>query len=255
VEPASTPAIVIGVKDYGESDKIVTFYSLSRGRMAGIAKGAKRSLKRFVNKLELFSLLELFFSDSRSSSLVRLDQADLLDPFPALRENYDRYTAAALICELTFHWTRENDPDPNLFSLLAWSLKNIEDLKRPAPWGVVLFQIKMLTLLGYQPDLNGCTECGSLSPRKAPYRFSSARNGLVCTPCARPDNRFETACLPISLSTSRFLHKAQEMDTSMLPRLRFSREAVEESIALLRSYSSTILQRDINSWDQLVKTK
>ena len=47
-------AIVLRVNDLGESDKIVTFYSKQEGKLAGIAKGAKKSKKRFSNKLEIF---------------------------------------------------------------------------------------------------------------------------------------------------------------------------------------------------------
>ena len=56
-------AIVLKVNDLGESDKIVTFYSKQAGKIAGIAKGAKRSKKRFSNKLEMFSLLEVQYDD------------------------------------------------------------------------------------------------------------------------------------------------------------------------------------------------
>ena len=83
MESVRTPAIVLQIKRYGESDKIVTFYTKKRGKMSGIAKGASRSLKRFLNKLELFSELEIHFVDSRISSLVRIEQAELIKPFPA----------------------------------------------------------------------------------------------------------------------------------------------------------------------------
>jgi DNA repair protein RecO (recombination protein O) len=253
MEPCRTPAVVIDVKDYGESDKIVNFYSLLRGRMCGIAKGAKRSLKRFVNKLELFTLLEIHFTDSRTSTLVRIDQAEPLAYFPALRASYERYTAATVLCELVLHWTRENDADPRLFELLRWGLGNLEDLQRPPIWGVILFQIKLLTLLGFQPDLSGCAGCGRLNPELAPYRFRLARGGLLCSPCsqvARPDDR---QGLIISLSTAQLLKKGQELETAKLARLRFSPHEVQQATAFLQAYGNHILQREIQSWEQLVR--
>ncbi|MBW2467420.1 MAG: recombination protein O N-terminal domain-containing protein [Deltaproteobacteria bacterium] len=36
-------AVVLKVDDLGESDLIVTFYSKQAGKIAGIARGAKRS--------------------------------------------------------------------------------------------------------------------------------------------------------------------------------------------------------------------
>ena len=49
-----TEAIVLRCLDYGESDRIVTFYTRDYGKLRGIAKGARRSRKRFANALELF---------------------------------------------------------------------------------------------------------------------------------------------------------------------------------------------------------
>ena len=57
--PTRTRGIILRVNDYGESDKLVTFFSPDIGKATAIAKGAKRSQHRFVNKLELFTLLLL----------------------------------------------------------------------------------------------------------------------------------------------------------------------------------------------------
>ena len=58
-------AIVLRSIDYGESDRIVTFYTADFGKVKGIAKGAKRSSKRFANTLESFSRLQLLFSHNQ----------------------------------------------------------------------------------------------------------------------------------------------------------------------------------------------
>lgn len=254
MEPARTAALVIDVKDYGEADKIVTFFSLSRGRMSGIAKGAKRSLKRFVNKLELFTLLEIHFTDSRSSSLVRLDQAELLAHFPLLRSDYARYSGGVLLCELVLQWTRENDPDPALFELLHWGLTCLADPERPLLWVAVIFQLKLFTLLGYQPQFAGCSSCGKLSPDLAPFRFRPSLSGLLCAKCS-PSHRPEgtQAGLPVALSTIKLLQKAQELASDKLSRLRFSPREEREAAQLLRAYGDNILQQETLAWEQLLR--
>lgn len=254
MKSGKTPAVVIEVRSYGESDKIVTFYSKNRGRMSGIAKGAQRSLKRFVNKLELFSHLEILYTEGRSSSLVRIDQAELLNPRPLIRNNYDRYTAATLICELILLWTREDDPDDQIYTLLNWTLLNLDNPDRSTAWLIILFNIKLLTLLGYQPNLAGCSECDTLAPNHGPYRLTPAMNGLLCSRCAGSTTTTPRPPGPLfSLGTARILHRAQEMPLEMVNRLHFSPSVVEEALAMLKNYSSTILQRDVSSWDFLVK--
>ena len=245
-----TLAVVLQVTDHGDADKIVTCYSASLGKLSGIAKGAKRSKKRLVNKLELFSLLDLSYAESRTSSLMRIDQAELLHSFPTLRNDYGRYTAATLLCEQMLQWTREHDADPGLFALIRWALTSLEQGQPPFAT-VILFEIRMLDLLGYRPNLAGCLQCGTLTPARRPYHFSTSRSGLVCKTCNR---EAEHGQVPVSLETARLLHAAQHMAGHKLDRLHFSPEAVRESITLLRRYNHHLLQRESNSWPHFLAT-
>ena len=68
----TTHAIVTHSFNYGESDKIVTFFTKDFGKVKGIAKGARRSKKRFQNALDLFSHLRLIFFDREGMGLVRV---------------------------------------------------------------------------------------------------------------------------------------------------------------------------------------
>jgi len=239
-----TLAVVLQVMDHGDADKIVTCYSQELGKLAAIAKGAKRSKKRFVNKLEPFSLLDLSYEESRTSSLMRLDQAELISAFPTLRREYNRYTAASLLCEQMLQWTREHDADPDLFTLLRWALTCLEQGQPPFAT-VILFEIRMLDLLGYKPNLSGCLRCGQLAPARRPYHFSTSRSGLICKTCNRET---EHGQVPVSLETAKLLHAAQQLDGNKLDRLHFSAEAIRESLTLLRRYDHHLLQREINSW-------
>ncbi len=242
--PCRSIAVVLHVRDHGESDKIVTCYCPLIGKLTGIAKGAKRSKKRFLNKLEIFSLLEIHFTTGDRSSLVRIDQADLLAPFANLRAHYDRYGAATLLCELLLHWTRENDGEEELFRLLVWAMESLNQ-GAAIRQTVILFQIKLLDLLGYRPHLSGCIGCGRENNTRDPYRFSSSRGGLLCGRCAH-----ETAAshVPLSLGTAKLLHRAQSLPREKLARLQFSDASASEAMTLLKRYHSDLLQREIHSW-------
>lgn len=245
--PERSQAIVLKVSEHGESDKIVTCYCPTIGKLTGIAKGAKRSKKRFVNKLEIFSLLEIHFTPGDRSSLVRIDQADLLSAFPNLRSHYHRYNNASLLCELILHWTTENDGDENIFRLLIWALQRLNQ-GEPLTRTVILFQIKLFDLLGYRPHLAGCINCNCHDHHGAPYRFSTSRGGLVCRRCHRET---VAAHSPISLNTAKLLHKAQTMPHNKISRLQFSPSSTREAMALLKRYNSDLLQREIISWRAL----
>ncbi|MEA1933502.1 MAG: DNA repair protein RecO [Thermodesulfobacteriota bacterium] len=242
--PDQTYAVVLKVTDHGESDKIVTFCSPIRGKLTGIAKGAKRSKKRFVNKLEIFSHLNITYVENGRSTLLRIDQAELILSFPSLRKNYKRYTAASLICEQMLYWIKENDGDKELFELLIWALESLENGKSVVGT-VILFHIRMFTILGFQPRISGCIHCGRADHEGAPYRFNMGRSDLICKKCGSDAGVQGTL---ISINTVKLLEKAQELPLHKLGRLKFSTGPAKEAIALLKGYGRHLLQRETHSW-------
>ncbi len=246
LDPRHTAAVVLKVSDYGESDKIVTFYTQSFGKLACIAKGAKRSKKRFVNKLELFSLLQIIF-DNKGSSLARIDEAELIRIYPLLREDYTRYAAATLICEILLNWTKEYDEDERLFTLLLWTLNALNSSTETIRT-LILFHIKLFDILGYRPDLSVCSICGMPPAGREKIRFSISGSCIICSKCSKHKGSAE---IPVSLSTLKLMQKTQDLPLTKLSRLCFSQTSSKEATNIVRQYSSYLLQRDIQSWNFL----
>jgi DNA repair protein RecO (recombination protein O) len=241
-------AVVLRVGDLGESDKIVTFYSRENGKVAGIAKGAKKSKKRFSNKLEIFSLLDILYADRSRSGLVRIIEAELLHPFMNLRENYDRYVGAASVCELIYYWSRDYDADSNVFDLLLWALQNF-DKGESSRVVLIFFQIKLYTLLGYKLNLSGCIKCGITGPAGKPYLFHPGRHGLLCRKCRSSSASNET--ISLSMSTIKLLEHAQGLPMEKLGRLRFSDGSIREALLLFKIYGQYLLQKEIRAFNFL----
>jgi len=245
-------AIVLRVHDLGESDKIVTFYSKQDGKLAGIAKGAKKSKKRFSNKLEIFSLLQVFYNErSRArTGLFRIDEAELLNPFMSLRQNYDRYVSGVLACELVYCWARDYDPDKNIFNLLLWILQSLDKGSSPRV-SQIFFQVKLYTFLGYKLYLEACIKCGNTNQSGMPYVFHPARHGLICRNCSsEPVSRDD---IPLAINTIKLLQHAQELPLEKLERFRFSDASIREALQLFKIYGHHLLQREIAAWKFLGK--
>lgn len=236
-----TPGVVIHLTDYGEADKIVTFYSPNLGQWTGIAKGAKRSSKRFVNKLELFSLLDIDYSDHYSLPII--NQAELTQSHLPLRQNYQAYTTATLVCDLFRSWTHLNDHDQELFSWLVWVLARLcQEQERLE--GLVLFLVKFYSRLGYQPDLSACASCGLLEGAGSPFRFRASHGTILCRRC-HPS----LSAPPLSISTVKLLSRALTLPMDKLDRLRFTEASTREALALFKEYDRTLLDRESPSWN------
>jgi len=239
-------AVVLKVGDLGEADKIVTFYSKQTGKLAGIAKSAKKSKKRFSNKLEIFSLLEVLYDDRSRSGLVRIVEAELLAPFISLRENYDRYVGAALACELIYYWSKDYDADRNIFNLLVWALQNV-DKGKSSRIVLIFFQVKLYTLLGYKLHLSSCIKCGIAEQAGKPYVFHPGRHGLLCRNCS--PSLISREMVSLSMNTIKLLQHAQDLPMEKIERLRFSDASIREALLLFRAYGQYLLQREIKAWN------
>ena len=147
-----TPAVVLKAKPYGESDKIVSFLTEKHGKITGIAKGAKRSRKRFVNSLEPFSLVNLRFYERPQSSLVFIFSSDLLFGFPKLVTSLDKISFASYLVEITDGLIRERDEEPRIFQHLKDGLGYLNENDASLRF-LTSFELKLLSLAGYHPFL------------------------------------------------------------------------------------------------------
>jgi DNA repair protein RecO (recombination protein O) len=50
----TTEAIVVGGYDLGEADRILVFYSRTKGKVRAVAEGARRIRSRFGGNVQLF---------------------------------------------------------------------------------------------------------------------------------------------------------------------------------------------------------
>src|SRR5258707_12429709 len=127
-----TRAVVIGRRAFGESDRLVDFYTREYGKVRGIARAARRPRSRFGSALELFTLGELVFFDGGRSELVQVDHFDIVRPFARLREDLERLGRAAWIVECVTRLTAEHDRHAALDRLLVRSLRALEGPTAPA---------------------------------------------------------------------------------------------------------------------------
>src|SRR6266436_1713579 len=91
----SATGIVLRTRPLTETSLIVHWLTPDFGRIATVAKGARRHKSPFLGKLDLFYLADFSFSRSRSSDLHNLREVNLRETHGALREDIFRLRHAA----------------------------------------------------------------------------------------------------------------------------------------------------------------
>jgi len=249
----TTESIVIRSINYGESDKIVTFFSKDFGKIRGIAKGARRSRKRFQNALGLFSHLRLIFFDREGMGLVRAESGDLLHTFPKIREDLKKIFYGSYYLELVNEMSGERETNREAFHLLLSFLFNLE-AGEPQEEHLRMFEIRMLSLFGYQPNMKRCDLCkrGWEDLKETPTLFFSIEKGaMVCESCAKRRNNL----IPFSLGTAKLIEQTSQMELSKIHRLKFTSQSLSESRELLPKFIVYQLGKELRSLRALSEYK
>jgi len=209
-------AIVLKGQDLGESNRIITLFTKEQGKLKAVARGAKRSKRRFQNALEDLTLSKVNLKAPRVGSLFHLDFIESIDTFYELRMDARKYACAALASELADLWTKELSPEKELFELLIWYLRRLKLERDPFPV-TLYFKIKILKISGYGPKWESLDEKG----------------------------------LKVSKGTLRCLNFVQASPLDSIQRLRMSRQNMKEAWGLLKALHIRYLEIEPRSYKVL----
>ncbi len=242
-ETLRTAGFVLRSLSYGESDLIVTFYSREFGKIKGIAKGAKRSKKRFANVFEPFSLANIIFSQKNRDTLALIESCDIIDHYAAIRQDLGKTLTASYFIDLTDHFSPEGKHNENLFLLLADYLswlgrENVSDA------AIRFFEMRLLKIAGFEPALTACVRCNTQVTNGSSYYFYPKEGGIFCAACARPE-RYDQS---VSAGTVRTLLLGKDMDMEKIKMVCLSESLAVESRNILCGFISYVLGKEVKSF-------
>lgn len=235
-----TDAVILNSTDYGESDRIITFYTRDYGKLKGIAKGARRSKKRFVGNLEPASCVRLVFFQTGKSELVRVEAIALAEGYDLLKDDIERYARACYALELTNEMTGEGMKNADFFDTLTGFLRLLDE--GDGRGMLRFFEIKALALSGYLPHLEGCAACKAGHGGEMLF-FSSEKGGVICRKCAA----FLKNIIPLSAGTAGFLSMAARLKVEKLKRLMPGPIVLEECERVLSDFIRYQLGKELKS--------
>lgn len=144
--------LVLRTRLLTETSLIVHWLTRDLGRLATVAKGARRPKSSFRGKIDLFYLAEFSFSRSPRSELHNLREVSLREPHSRLREDLGYLEQASYAAALVEQATEAETPLPEIFELMSGFLEYLPT-RPPEAQSVFAFELKLLGELGLMPDL------------------------------------------------------------------------------------------------------
>lgn len=233
-----TEGIILRRRDLGEADRILTIYTERYGKLRVVAKGVRKTTSRLAGHIEPFSRASLLIAQGRNLDIIT--QASMIDPFKALRSDETAIAYAGYFADLLDALTEDAEENPLIYRLIHEALGYLDQGADPFI-SARLYELRLLRLIGVQPELYQCIVCGrTLDPVVNGF---SADGGVVCEECRSRDPAVQS----LSVNGLKFLRLLDRGDTDTAFRLRLSPELAREIEEHLRTYVRNNLQRDLSS--------
>ena len=238
----TTKALVLRETKYKEADKLLTVLTEKEGKLTVKARGAMRKGCKFAAAAQLYTLSEmtLFGNNGKWS----INEAETIEQFLPLRQDIASLALGSYFAEALESVSDEDSPDP---AMLQLGLNSLYALSRGmyAPEHIkTVFELRLMSLSGFEPDVYGCAVCGREEAEDAMF---SLNGGIVhCRSCPPGSSG-------VSLPVSRETLQAMRYIVMAEPKKIFSfalPEAAQKQLAgVTEAYMTAQLERGFGALD------
>ncbi len=228
--------LVLRRTDYGESDQVVKIFLREKGTVSAIAKGIKRSKKRFPHHLEPFRIYDFKLARKKEGrDLYLIQAADQRHIYEGIQEDIRKIALGNFLLEIVLIAVREEHPHPELYAFMKDFFRALSRSDAIYPlWFYAM--IHVMGLLGFSPNLQTCLKCGDPLRKGEANHFDPA-GGVVCPRCA---TRLSINSLsPVNsetLSAMQFLKRCPPQAASRLQLTETARGCIETCLLNFIAY-------------------
>jgi DNA repair protein RecO (recombination protein O) len=240
----TTEALVLKRRNLGEADRLITLLTPEYGKFTAIAKGIRKPTSRKSSHLELFTHCRVFLARGRNLDIIT--QAETIAPYRLLGSDYEHIVVASSIAEILNRMVQDRDPQKNLFDLVIEGMQQL-DQTESVMLTRALFLLKLVQMLGFQPEFATCRICGGQVTASGAV-FSHEHGGLVCRLCVTK-LRYAGACVvsPQGCVLLDRLQREQQWWDECAP----SAILLAEVSCALDGYLQFISERELKSFSML----
>lgn len=231
--------IVLRGVDTKESDRILTVLTAELGKVAVVAKGARSRRSRITAATQLLVYSDMVLSESHGWQI--LSEANTIALFDGVRQDVELLSLASYFAELTESVTLEGTESGEILSLLLNALYALGELHKPPDQVKAAFELRLMSLVGFAPLLDGCAVCGEEDPAEP---VLDIRGGVLR--CRRCGGENALSLTPGVLAAMRHVvyGEAKRLYSFTLPP-----EDQRRMSLAAESYVRAMLERDFRTLD------
>lgn len=240
---------VIREMNLGEADKLITIFSKKHGKLHAIAKGARKISSKLLAGTRLFTVSEFVLYKGRN--LFTVTQCEPKTSFPYLSDDMNRFFYACYLAEIVDKVTESRSPEPMLFDIFFDTmafLNNVTDVKL-TELVVRYFEIKLLDLFGYKPEMECCVSCGKCVA--VPKFFNPYKGGVLCDDCSVIGEDL----IKLDTATIHLMKFLINCNIKQVKNVRVSNVVLEQLEYFINRFIAYIFERDFRTIELLKRNK
>ena len=240
-EKTVVKGIVLRTVDTKESDKILTVLTPG-GKLPVIAKGARGRKSRVTACTQLLAYSELTLSESRGWQY--LSEGSPIQLFEGARRDIALLSLASYFAELTEAAALENVESGEILSLLLNALYALGELKKDPALVKAAFELKLMSLIGFEPLAGACAYCGNPEPEDP---VLDVREGVVC--CGKCGKGERGLAMPLSPGALAALRRALYGEAKRLYSFSLAGPDLKKLGDASEAYVHAMLERGFKTLD------
>jgi DNA repair protein RecO (recombination protein O) len=174
--------VVLKTVPLRESDLLVTLYTSTHGRVSAVARGARKSQRRFAGALQLLVLGRYQLGRRPRGDLWSLDGAEVVREWNHLASDVFAVAHASYIAELVGALLPPEQPEPHALDVMVALWDSLAD-GGPSPGALRVVELELFDLVGNRPALDACAACSETDLETGAI-FDPQRGGAICRRCA-----------------------------------------------------------------------
>lgn len=233
-----TQGIIIEKEDRGEADQLLTIYTKDFGKLEILGKAIRKISSKLRSGVDLFYLSEIEFIQGKTYRT--LTDSILIEKFEQIRTDLKRLKIAHNISDFLDKLVNFQEQDEKIWQLLNESFKKLKDcslLTVNCSLIYYYFFWRLLSILGYQPEIYHCPSCQrKLIPEK--LYFSPKEGGVICQNCFKEKKSGKE----IKTETIKILRVIFEGNWQILLKLKMNQTYLNSIKDISEEYLSLIMK-------------
>ncbi len=176
----ATDGIVLKEVKIKESDRILTILTRDKGLVTASAKSSLRMKNKLASATGLLSWSDFVLFQGRT--MYSVNEAESKNVFFDLRNDIETLSTALYLAELTSVFTTDANSSEELLELLLFAFDKLCKAKQPAAFIKTVYELKLLSVVGYMPNLLACADCLKFEDKVFYYDIPNGE--LFCSECA-----------------------------------------------------------------------